>query len=254
VSARARTGRKRRAKRTLRARVGTYWILGTIVACAFAWGMWTLATLPAFRLHDLAVTGTSRVARADVVRLAAIDPHENVWLLDRGAIERRVETIPFVLTAVVHRRPLGSVWLDVTERAPEACVLDRSGNEALVDVKLRVLSRACAGDANVTYAIRGTLNLRPGAFVRDPEVAALQSDAHALSATGDRYRSFAHDGYGELEAVLPSGIEIRFGDDDDLARKQRLIAPILAEVGPRLRTVRSVDVRAPSTPVVEFRK
>jgi hypothetical protein len=52
---------------------------------------------------------------------------------------------------------------------------------------------------------------------------------------------------------MPGGIQIRFGDDDDLDRKRRLIAPILAQLGPRLADVRAVDLRAPGTPVVDFR-
>jgi hypothetical protein len=244
----------RRSKRSLGARLRRFWILGFLVAIALTWGGWRLATLPAFRLHDLAVTGTVHVTRTEIVARAAIDPHENVWLLDRSAIERRIAAIPYVLSARVHRQFVGNLWIDVAERRPEACVRDGAGHAFLVDSALRVLETVCTPIVTRAYDVRAHLGGGAGTFLRDPEIVALQSDANALDVGDERYRAFDHDAYGELEATMQSGIRVRFGGDDDLPRKQRLIEPILAELGPRLGDVRSLDVRAPSTPVVEYRK
>jgi cell division septal protein FtsQ len=212
-----------------------------------------LATLPAFRLHALTVTGTSHVGRDEVVARAALDPQANIWLLDTSATERRIESIPYVLAAHVHRRPPGDVWIDVTERTPAACVRDAHGHELLVDAALRVLEEICTPGYGLTYDVRARLDAGAGAFLADPELHALEADADALAADGDRYRAFSHDAFGQLQATMQSGIEVRFGDDDDLARKQRLIGPILAELGPRALDVRTLDVRAPAAPVVEYR-
>jgi len=215
--------------------------------------LWSLAMLPAFRLHALTVTGTAHVERDEVVGRAAIDPRANIWLLDTTAAERRIEGIPYVLAAHVHRRPPGDVWIDITERTPQACVRDGAGHELLVDAALRVLEEICTPGFGLTFDVRARLDAGAGAFLNDPEVRALQADAGSLATDGDRYRAFSHDAFGELEATMQNGIEVRFGDDDDLARKQRLIGPILAELGPRALDVRALDVRAPATPVVEYR-
>jgi cell division septal protein FtsQ len=230
-----------------------FWVLGTLLGCALAASGWTLATLPVFRLHELTVTGNARVTRDEIVARAAVDPSENVWFLQPREIERRIEAIPYIKRARVHRRPPGRIWIDVSERRPEACVRDAAGHEFQVDDDLRVLEEVCTADDGLTYDLRGSLQgAGPGTFVHDPELVALAADARSLSP-GDRYRDFSHDGFGQLQATMQDGIEIRFGDDDDLDRKQRLIAPILVELGPRTATVRAVDLRAPSTPVVQFR-
>ena len=44
---------------------------------------------------------------------------------------------------------------------------------------------------------------------------------------------------------------VQFGDDEELGSKQRLVAPILAQLGERAARVSSVDVRTPATPVVD---
>ena len=223
-----------------------------LAGCA-AYGGYRLVTAPIFHLHALTMTGLSRVKRSDVIARAAIDPQDNVWLLDRRAVARRIEALPYVSTVRVHVRMPGSVWLDVAERKPDGCVREGAHRSFTIDVESRVLERGCAATAGTAYLLRARLPDEPGAFLHDPELALLQADARALSASGNRYRSFAHDGYGDLEATLSDGITIKFGTDGDLTRKQRLIGPILAELGPRANDVRAVDLRAPATPVVEYR-
>ncbi len=244
--------RRRRSRPTLRTRIGTYWVLAIMVAAALGYIGYAFVTSPALRLHSLAVTGLVRVDRGDVLRRAAIDPQSNVWLLDRAAVRRRIEAIPYVATARVHVRPPARVWLEITERSPQACVRERGGRSYTVDGVFRVLELGCAPSLRPVFEVRARLAAMPGAFLHDPELAVLQDDAAALASLG-RYRSFAHDAYGDLNAVLATGVDVEFGSDGDLERKQRLVAPILAELGPRASDVREFDLRAPATPVVEYR-
>jgi cell division septal protein FtsQ len=245
--------RKRRSRPSLRTRLRTYWLALAVVAAVAAYGGYRLVTAPLFRLHALTMTGLARVTRHDVVLRAAIDPHANVWLLDRAAVARRIEALPYVRVVRVHVGLPGNVWLELTERTPDGCVRVLGGRSFTIDADSRVLEPGCSSTAGIAYVLRARLSAEPGTFLHDPELALLQGDARALSATGDRYRSFAHDAYGDLEATLSDGIAIKFGTDGDLGRKQRLIGPILAELGPRANDVRAVDLRAPATPVVEYR-
>jgi cell division septal protein FtsQ len=216
------------------------------------WAGWALAGLPVFKLKSVSVTGLAHVTRADVLARAALDPEANVWLLDRRAIEARIEAIPYVDTARVHLTPPAAVWIEIAERTPDACVRDGAGRALAIDATQRILQNGCSAGTPV-YVLRAPVEQQPGAVLRDPELRALEADASALGASADRYLGFAHDRFGELEATLENGIRVRFGDDDDLDRKQRLIDPILAELGPRAGEVVAVDVRAPAAPVVEYR-
>ncbi len=244
--------RRRRSRRSLGARLGTYWLAGVVVLAAIAWGAVAAMRLPAFHVRSVAVSGLGRVARDEVLARAAIEPDDNAWLLNRTAIRRRIEAIPYVATAAVHVAPPGDVWIEVVERQPDACVRDARGRTVTIDSALRVLENGCS-EAQLVYVLRDALDSPPGAFVRDEELAELENDAHALAGRGDRYREFEHDPFGQLEGTLVEGIRVRFGDDDDLDRKQHLIGPILAQLGSRAGDVRAVDLRAPATPVVEYR-
>jgi cell division septal protein FtsQ len=233
--------------------VRTFWLLGIVLLGAAVWGGWTLATLPALRLKSLAITGLDHVSRDEVLARAHLDSSSNVWLFDRTAIARRIEALPYVATARIHVRPLANVWIEIAERHPAACVRDRNAQEWTIDRDSRVLDDGCDPSLPLRYLLKGRLAARPGVFLHDAELATLQGDARALAEGGDRFREFSHDAFGELEGTMHDGIAVRFGADGDLERKQRLIGPILAQLGPRASDVRAVDLRAPATPVVVYR-
>jgi len=86
--------RQRRSKPTLLARVRTYWVLAAIVLVILAATGWWFAGSPLFRLKSVAVAGLMRVSKADVLARAQLDPRGNVWLMNRRAVEARIEAIP----------------------------------------------------------------------------------------------------------------------------------------------------------------
>jgi cell division septal protein FtsQ len=235
--------------------VRRFWIVAFVLLAFAVWGASRIIALPTFRATSIGVFGLSNdshVSRADVLSRAAIDARGNVWLLDRGAIERRIEAIPYVATAHVGVRPPAAVTLDVRERTIDGCVRDGAGRIATIDADRRVLAERCDGPSAPLYELHAPLDARAGTYVQNSELIALQNDRRVLAA-GDSYRSFAHDAFGELEATLRDGIVVKFGDDDDLDRKQRLVGPILAQVGGERRPIGALDLRAPATPVVEYR-
>jgi len=244
---------RRRSSPSLVARIRVYWLILLLSTVLATWLGWTLATLPAFHMESLDVSGLSRVSRAEVIARAAIDPDANVWLFDTLAAERRVQAIPYVLSARIRRSLPAHVRVGIVERSPEACVRFAGGAQATVDQTLRVLERGCAQAPLLTYDVRSARGDDPGAFLRDSELAALQADERLLAAAGAPYRRFDHDAFGGLEASLANGIEVLFGDEGDLAPKERLVGSIVAQLGPRLGQVGTIDVRAPSAPVVAYR-
>ncbi len=244
---------KRRSRPSLAARLRRFWLLGVAVLLLGLWGGFALATSSAFRLHQLTITPLMHVGLGDVLARAEIDPRTNVWLLDRGAISRRIEALPYVATARVHPRLLGNVLIDITERTAAGCVRSTGGRTLTIDRENRVLERGCVATIPIAYVVRAALADPPGRYVRNAELAALERDARALALRGEQFRTLRHDAFGGLEADLPDGVRVRFGDDRDLARKQQLIAPIFTGLGARAARVRAVDLRAPATPVLEFR-
>jgi cell division septal protein FtsQ len=251
---RARTLHRRR-KPSLAARVRPFWILGALAAVLLVWGGVWLAQSPWFRVARIGIDVPlgSPVPRERVRAAAAVPPGANVWLLNPWAMAHRIEAIPYVDVATIHRGqfPQPFVEIGVTMRRPSAC-LRGSGRAVTIDATARVLQAGCAIDGAVLVDVGPAKLAEPGSPVTDPEVARLLADAKVLSDASLVLRSLRRDRWGGLEAVDVAGVTLRFGEDDDLAKKAALIGPVRAGVGSK-RPIRAIDVRAPATPTVEFR-
>ena len=244
-----------RRKPSVVARVRPFWIIAAAlaIACAVA-GAW-LVQAPWFRIARIAIDVPigSPVDARTVRDAAAIVPGTNVWLLAPWRITRRVEAIPYVDTATLRRGqfPKPSVDLAITVRRPTACVVSAT-QTVTIDATARVLQRGCAS-ASAARIESGRARIpAPGGTIGDPAIARLLADARILADADLAPRRLGRDRWGGLDAVDPSGVILHFGEDDDLAKKAALIAPVRAGIGAK-RALRAIDVRSPATPTVEFR-
>ena len=242
---------RRRSKPTLLARLRRFWVLIAVVAIAAAVIGYLLASRPELRVHSIAVSGNRVVDPRTVITRAAIPLEANVWFLNTGAIAKRIETIPYVATASVHRHLLANIELAITERVPVACVV--AGDEGYtIDAQLRVLAHGCPG-ALPRYVVSLAAPPKDGDFLPPDEAGRLRNDDAALAGAGIAVRELSFDRFGSLDATTATGLALQLGDDSDLASKARLIGPILESTQKRLHNVRGIDLRAPSTPIVTFK-
>jgi hypothetical protein len=123
----------------------------------------------------------------------------------------------------------------------------------LLDVDNRILDNGCPNPQLLAYSLAAHDGLEPGRFLHDTLLTRLENDATVATSSGLRYRHFSFDRYEMLEGELEGGVIVRFGEDDDLRYKAGLVAPVIKALGPKQRLLRAVDLRAPSTPVVEYK-
>lgn len=243
--------RPKRRKKSAAARLRPFWILFILVAAAGAAGAYYAATWPGFYPKRVSVRGNHVVPTAQILSRAAIAPHQNVWLQNMRAASARIEAIPYVKTAAIHRTLPASVRIDITERAPFA-VLQTSDRRVLVDGELRVLKTEPAANSLPLIVVK-TGAPADGAYVRDPDAAHLAADYRVLAASHVAVRALEYDRFGDLVANTPGGIALLLGDDGDLAKKTTLIDPIISQVSATGKKLAAVDLRAPGTPVVVYK-
>lgn len=248
ASARAR----RRAKPSFALRVRAFWLVALLGAClVLALGI-AFVNAPQLRVRTVEATvpAGSPVTKSAVIAAAGIDPAANLWLLDTGAIRRRLEAIPYVATAAVHRRqfPQPAVQLAIELRTPTGCV-NMPGGAVTIDATQRVLQTGCASAALPLIDAGAGAPVSPGRTLNDPDVTRLLDDARTIAAVLP-VRIVRRDRFGGLEAVDARGVLLEFGADADLTSKLALVEPIRRSAAGR--PLRAIDLRAPATPVIEF--
>ncbi len=210
------------------------------------------AAWPGFDPQVVEVTGNQRVSSSQILSRAAIASRESIWLQNTGAIKARIEAIPYIATASIHRIPPAAIAIEVHERVPFAIL--RSGDDAVVvDRALRVLAPAADADAKPVFVIKPGLDLAMGRFATTHDAVSLRDAYDAMEAKGIEPLELALDRFGGLVVTLPGGLHLLLGGEVDLDRKLGLAQAILAQVVHERSRVAAIDLRAPATPVLIYR-
>ena len=238
-----------RRKRSAAARLRPFWILLVLLVLAGGAGGYYLATWPGFLPRHVVVVGNHRVSTHAIAARAAIDRRVNLWLQNAYAAAARVAALPDIGQVTIRRGFPAALTIVVTERSPYAQIR-AGGQAAVVDRELRVLQTA-ASPALPQFIVHAALPAA-GQFIKDERVTQLRDDYERLAGAHVVVAALRYDRFGDLTAVTPRGVQLLLGDDQDLARKIALIGPILSQTAGR--KIAAIDLRAPGTPVVVYRR
>jgi cell division protein FtsQ len=199
-------------------------------------------------LRHLEVVGTTSLTRAEVVRLAALSSSTNVLWFDSRAVERRLESDPWVATATVSRRLPGTIRISVVERAPVAMIRGQRGF-TIVATDGVALSTLEADPALPEIVVLD------GSSVRWGNAEARAAAARAIAALGGGRRTVVVRAVvraGTLTVVLDGGTRVEFGEPIGIEAKAAAARRILRWATTRRAPVGRVNVIAPDSPTVAF--
>lgn len=199
-------------------------------------------------LRRLEVVGTTSLTRAEVVRLAGLSSSTNVLWFDPGAVERRLESDPWIATATVSRRLPGTIRISMVERAPVAMVRDERGF-TLVATDGVALSTVEADPALPEIVVVA------GSSVRWGNAQARAAAARAIAALeGGRRPAVVRAVVraGTLTVVLDGGTRVEFGEPIGIEDKAAAARRILRWAASQRASVARVNVIAPDSPTAMF--
>ncbi|MBV8074580.1 MAG: FtsQ-type POTRA domain-containing protein, partial [Candidatus Eremiobacteraeota bacterium] len=232
---------RRRTKPSLLLRLRIFWIFIVVALVGAAYGGYLVATWPGFVATTVVVDGNRRVAGDAILARAAIPRDRNVWFIDKRAAERRIETIPWVERAQIHRSLPAAVTIVVAERLPAACIRTAAA-QYLVDATAHVLAANCAWSSMLPEMRWPPLGAQaPGAVLDAARLTRLLRDAQTLEAQQLAPAAMGLDRFDGLEVWLKGGPLVRFGDDGDLAEKARLVGPILRTYAVESKAIAEID-------------
>ncbi len=242
-----------RVKKSTLEQLRPFWIFITLGVLAAAAAGYYGVTWRGFHAGYITVAGAQIVSRQDVLRKAAVRIDENLWLQNMHAAALRIESIPYVKVAALHRSLPASLQIIVTERTPEAVVVTDRGT-ALIDADGRVLESGGVYPVNLPRVrIHLAEPLIPGRFLQDPRIARVQRDYRLLLRNKVLVYALQFNKRAELTVQLRSGVTVELGEDADLAHKAALVDPILQQLSGKIEKVTALDLRAPRTPIVVYK-
>jgi len=225
------------------------WRLAALVAVAMllaaAIGIGVTAS-PLFGAKTIRIQGADHLTRADVLRLAAIEPGTNLFYLDGAAVVRRLERDVWVEGATVGKHLPSTLVIDVHERVAVA-VTGPKGHRVLVADDGTPL-----GDAGVGVLLP---TIGPPAGAPAPTAEDVNGAARAIAALGpDTRRQVAHVSVladGTLTIRLSSGAVVAWGTADELDAKAAALGALLRWAVKQGSHLTAADVHVPSNPTAE---
>ncbi|MGH3360643.1 MAG: cell division protein FtsQ/DivIB [Nocardioidaceae bacterium] len=217
--------RSRFRRRRWRSRVGRVlpYLIGLGVVAAIAGIGWLVFASSVLGVHDVQVDGVRSIGADRVREQAQIAEGSPLATLDTDAIAERIEQLPRVADAAVHRRWPRGVTLEVTERTTVAVVADSDGIRGVdaTGVEFR------GYDTRPDDVPRITL----GADIGDDREQALAEAAHVIEALDDSIAERVHHievgSADSIDLLLGNGDRVRWGSAVDSDRKSEVLLALL---------------------------
>jgi cell division protein FtsQ len=206
---------------------------------------------PRFRVRHIDITPGARVARAEVLELAAVREDDRLLLIDTDAVAARVAEHPWVAGVRVGRQLPAGLRIEIIER--RAAALAALGGLYLVDESGRPFKRATMDEAENLVVLTG-VSREQYTSRRPVAEAVLREGLRVLEA----YR--ARPGRPELSEIaidarlgftlflLENGAEIRLGraePGEKLAQLDQILEAVSAGNMGGIAAIRIVHLDAP---------
>lgn len=218
-------------------------ILAVVAVLVVVAGLVALTRSPVLDVDRVTVAGAANTDAATVRKVAAVRLRSPMVDLDAGAVEDRLEALPWVARASVHRRWPGTVAVTIVERTPVAVVGEGSA-AVLVDARGRALGPAAQAQGLAAIAGRPT---DPGGLVAAPTRVAIAVVAGLPSDLRRQVARATPDGSATI-LTLDDGITVRWGDRTQATAKADALRVVLDKTDRS--GIAAIDVTVPRATTV----
>lgn len=241
----ARISRRRRAVARARRR-----LLAWCGALAGAGGLaWTAFFSPLLHVRALELVGAEHTSAAQAWEASGLSRSDNLLRIDTGAVERAVESLPWVAGAEVDRILPGTVRVRVRERRP-AAILRAGGTAVTLAAGGAVLAYGSAAPG-LPVIEAPPEELAPGEAARSPAARAALAVLAALPGRlRDRVVAVTAPSPEDIVLRLDDGLEVRYGAAGDSAAKNEVLGALLARLARSGERPAYVDVSVPARPAL----
>lgn len=229
-----------------------------IICAALVFGMSVF-----FRVSDLSVTGAGRYSEQEIIEASGVEQGDNLMLINREAVARRIQSKLLYAGEVQVRRQLPTTLAILVEESGGLALLETDGGLWLVDRSMRLLEPCPQGELQNYIRISGLSAVKPEAGAQPgtpdedkPKAALLKALLEAVSGAGLQADISGLDVQNPVNAeidYLGGRFRVKLGGRDNLDYKLELLGEVVRKLEPEDRGVidLSQDKRAQFSPFVE---
>jgi cell division protein FtsQ len=202
-----------------------------------------VVTSPVLDVDRIVVTGARHLTNAQVRAASGAHVHDHLLFVDAGSVARRIERLPWVQSATVHRDLPGTLKVSVTEYVPSAYVVV-SGGVMLIAANGHVIGRARVAPPGTVKVVGVRRAPGAGELLAPPDVAGVIG--RLPKELAQHVACIDVSGSGIALDMIGNG-EIRLGDTTELEAKAVSALAVLGHLGGARYSY--VDVSTPDRPL-----
>lgn len=222
-------------------------VVAGLVTMAILVAAWGVTRTPLLDVDRVVIQGATHTGAPAVGAAADIARGGAMTDVDSAGVARQVSRLPWVLRTDVVREWPSTVRIRVVERTATAVTRQDGAAWVLVDRTGRVLAPAVVPPPDLVVVDGFPAAGAPGTSVAPPARDLLEVAARLPPALAPRVATVTLGANGVELRLKPQGV-VLLGDATGVADKLRAALTVLAAVDGR--TVSTLDVRIPSTPVL----
>jgi cell division protein FtsQ len=222
-------------------------VLSVLAAAGLSAGALAILHTSLFGARTVVIAGAANTSRAEILAVSGLRKQPPLIDVNRGTVSRRLERLPWVLSASVHLEWPSTVAIAIVERIPIAATPLSKGGYAVLDSTGRVLEDELSRPVGLPLVEVAASSSRPGASVEGSSEPLLLTAARLPVSLVSRVREIFTGPEG-LVLRLRSGMSVVVGDDKALSDKFVSLATVLQKVD--LAGVGSIDLRVATAPVL----
>lgn len=207
-----------------------------------------LARSPLVAVRNVEIDGATRTPADVIAQAVGTVKGRPIYSLNTGAVQRRLEALPWVREARVERHWPRTLRITITERTPVAFAPAGDGSLRLLDVDGRVVDVAAAAPPALVEVVGPAAPGAPGSTVDPAALGALRVAGSLPASLMGKVVQAEWNDQGEVRLGLVPRGRVLFGPPTQLTEKLLALATLLANVDGA--TIGEVDVRAPDSPTI----
>jgi len=206
---------------------------------------------PVFKLRDIEINDLQYISQADIKNKLAPCIDENIWLLTRGTIAKKLLKNKYMKAVKIKKKYPDTLQINIVERTP-VVKINNNGKYTVVTADGFILEEGAMNTSCKVPLIVGTAYSFSDTKLQFPD--KIDEIVQALEKIDKNSRTNINKiiikDNNKLDLMLSSNIEVFMGNLEEIERKFEVYSSIYRKISGENITIDYIDLRVVDKPVI----